>query len=222
MKQRTLYLSLLIIAVATPIVSVFSSTTTSIQVFFSPEDHLTEKLITKIKEAEHKIWAAVYMITDKRIANALIEAKNRGIDVQIVTDAITQESMYGKAHMLTEAGVNVRVFSVPSWSSTDKKKKLTRDLTKTWNNAPIMHNKFAIIDNIVWSGSFNWTVAANRKNRENATVIDDKVMLLKFCTEFSRLKHQSVPQEDWTNIRSLVSIVKEMFTKDSDLDIKNN
>ena len=57
------------------------------EVFFSPDDKPTNELIRKINKAKNKIHAAVYMITDKNIAKALITAKNkRGIDVQIITD----------------------------------------------------------------------------------------------------------------------------------------
>jgi phosphatidylserine/phosphatidylglycerophosphate/cardiolipin synthase-like enzyme len=52
-----------------------------------------------------------------------------------------------------------------------------------------MHNKFAIIDQKVWTGSFNWTHSANHKNHENVVIIggEDSIRL-KFLKQFDALK----------------------------------
>ncbi|MFC1854795.1 phospholipase D-like domain-containing protein [Candidatus Dependentiae bacterium] len=180
-----------------------------VEVLFSPGDHLASKLIAKIEAAKTKVWAAVYMITNKKIAQALIIAKERGLDVQVITDLSTVESPYGKAEMLTKAGIPVMVFCT-------RLHFVSKNKDKIWNNAPIMHNKFAIIDNIVWTGSFNWTVAADRKNRENVTILDDKVSLLQFSSEFGRLKRQSNLLGTYKTIRrfeDVFGLMSRFFSK---------
>ena len=32
-----------------------------------------------------------------------------------------------------------------------------------------MHNKFVLLDNQIWTGSYNWTVSAKKRNKENQT-----------------------------------------------------
>lgn len=154
------------------------------EVYFSPDDKINKKLIQKIGEAKKKIYAAVYMLTDKTIAQALIAAKvERGIDVQIITDKISAESSYGKAFMLAKNGVPVFVF-VPSESS----------FNHYLNAHAIMHHKFALFDNTIWTGSFNWTRSASSKNRENVITVSRNIPIHNtYLAEFNLLKQASVP-----------------------------
>ena len=79
------------------------------QVYFSPDDNITSHLLEEIGKAKIQIHVAIYMLTDKRIASALIDAKKRGVDVQVVADRISAESSYGKCEMLAEAKIQVFV-----------------------------------------------------------------------------------------------------------------
>lgn len=148
------------------------------EVLFSPVDKPTKRLLELINASRYRIHAAVYMITDKIIAEALIEAKvKRHVDVQIITDKITYESSYGKGKLLLESGVPLFVY--------DAKLPTTRFFA----NGPIMHHKFAIFDEVkVWTGSFNWTASANRCNQENVVITDEQQVCIKFKTQFNQLK----------------------------------
>lgn len=151
------------------------------EVFFAPDDKPTNELIRKINRAKNKIHAAVYMITDKNIAQALINAKNKhGIDVQIVTDLSNLENPYSKIDMLKSGGIDIFTFhSKPSYNK---------------NHDALMHNKFALLDNNVWTGSFNWTVSANKKNQENVFVTDDQKIYKRYEKHFDVLKKRCVLQ----------------------------
>ena len=75
------------------------------EVLFSPDDQPTKRLLSLISGAKKRIYAAVYMLTDKTIAEALIAAKKQNnVDVQIVTDKISVESLFGKGKMLAVTG----------------------------------------------------------------------------------------------------------------------
>jgi phospholipase D len=146
---------------------------TETSVYFSPDDKPTTHLINEINNAKSRIHAAIYMLTDKNIANALIEAKNkRNVDVQIVTDFSSVKSEYGKILLLKENDIKTFVFKLPSRSRF----------------TPLMHHKFAIIDNKVWTGSFNWTVSANRQNQENVICTDEGAVLERYVKQFETLK----------------------------------
>ena len=161
-------------------VGYLSSTTT---ILFSPTDHPTEKLITFLRSAKKNIYAAVYMITDKNIADELIRAQqNRNVDVQIVTDKITMDNILGRGKYLVANNVPVFVFTGDPIANALKEKN-------AFINS-IMHHKFAIIDDIVWAGSFNWTRSANQFNREDVFVTDESEPRKKYLARFHELKKE--------------------------------
>lgn len=178
--------------------------------FFAPYDKPTTQLIEFIDQSKKSIHAAVYMITDKDIAQALINAQRRGVDVRIITDQISV-GKYGKADMLVENGVPVYILDVHARQTREPKKHSTQLKNKTINkptisektklvstkwsteekwfsNDPLMHHKFMIIDEVLlWTGSFNWTGAANKKNHENVIASSDREICKQFGQNFSRM-----------------------------------
>ncbi|WP_232617475.1 phospholipase D-like domain-containing protein [Yersinia kristensenii] len=58
-----------------------------------------------------------------------------------------------------------------------------------------MHNKFMIIDNqSIQTGSYNYSVAANKSNAENVIYIkNDENIASKYTIEFNRLWNESAP-----------------------------
>jgi len=150
------------------------------EAFFAPDDHPKRKLIELISNTQNRIHAAVYMFTDKDIAQALIQAKQRGVDVKIILDPITIESTWGQAKNLSSNQIEVFIFDTKQHHSTNYQAKMF---------IPIMHNKFAILDNQVWTGSFNWTQNANQKNHENVIITDDETIIKKYEERFMVLQH---------------------------------
>ncbi len=126
---------------------------------FSPRGNITERIVKEIKKAKQEICAAVYMITSKKIVDALIAAHKNGITVKIVTDHGCIQSPYGKAYHLMQAGIPVKIY-YPSGSN----KKFP----------PLMHAKYAVIDQkISIEGSFNWTNSAELFNEEHIRITDN-------------------------------------------------
>lgn len=133
------------------------------QAFFSPDDQLTKKFIELIRGAKKSLIGAIYLISDKSIATEFIAAKERGVAVRLVVDPMCTQN-YGKAHLLAQHGVQTFVY-MPTC--------VAKDWKEFFGNDPIMHNKFLVVDGqLLWTGSYNWTVAANRKNQENALLLD--------------------------------------------------
>lgn len=97
---------------------------------------------------------AIYSLTNTEIVNALIRAKERGVDVRIVCD-LTQSkgaSMKKALKSLEEAGILVKIA---------RKQKFC------------MHNKVGIFDSrIVATGSYNWTFSGSEKNDENLVILE--------------------------------------------------
>ena len=165
----------IVVATATP--------KASLTPLFSPDDKPTRTLIELINNAQTSIHAAVYMLTDKTIAQALINAHARKIDVKIIIDPISI-GKFGKADFLKDGGVEVYVFNP---ATTTK----IAEPDKWFSSEPIMHNKFAIFDNkIIWTGSFNWTASANRMNAENVVYAIDKEACQCYEQYFNKLLTQ--------------------------------
>ena len=145
------------------------------QVFFAPDDNPAKQLIREINNSKEKIFVAIYMLTDRRIAQSLIDAKNkRGINVQVVADKINVENRMSKINLLKRNGIDIFIFN-PG-------RKLL--------NPPLMHDKFAILDNKVWTGSFNWTISANIQNHENVVLLDEEDVCKKYQDQFEKLKNR--------------------------------
>ena len=124
-----------------------------------------ERIIITINNAESSIDAAIYSFTSEKIATSLISANNRGIRVRVITDYLQSASRNSKDEFL-EDKIEIRV--MPSKNT--------------------MHNKFMVIDNeLVITGSYNWTKNGNTKNFENIAFIFDQELADKYREEFFEL-----------------------------------
>lgn len=137
--------------------------------YFSPHDKPAKHLQAALFKAQKRIWIAVYTLTHKALVNALCEAKKRGVDVQVATDIITVEYADHLLTQIKKAGIPLFVYH-----PTDKR---------------LLHHKFALIDDMVWTGSFNWTHAAATKNFENLLMLTDPEITHAYEKEFYRVCH---------------------------------
>lgn len=121
-----------------------------IEVAFSPQAGATELVIKAISTAKKSVLVAAYSFTSKPIAQALIAAHKRGVQVLVVVDKSQKTERYTSASFLANMGIPTRV---------DSQHK-------------IMHDKFMVVDSEhVETGSFNYTSSAERWNAENTLVI---------------------------------------------------
>jgi phosphatidylserine/phosphatidylglycerophosphate/cardiolipin synthase-like enzyme len=140
------------------------------QVAFSPDRGATALVIKTIGEAKHSIRVAAYSFTSKPLAEALLEAHKRGIDVEVVVDKSQATARYTAATFLANQGVPVRI---------------------DYRYA-IMHDKFIVVDGeAVEEGSFNYTAAAESRNAENVLVLHDTNVAAKYSKEWERLWGES-------------------------------
>ena len=132
--------------------SASDNVTPSIRVGFSPEGTAASLVVDVIKNAKRSIHVLSYMMTSSDIVNALIAAKQRGVDIFVVADSSSREKSQECLKALLRAGISVRVTSAYR----------------------LLHDKVIIADeNTVQTGSFNYTVSASNMNSENVVVIKD-------------------------------------------------
>lgn len=123
-----------------------------ISVCFTPGQNCTSLIERSIMEARKSVLMHAYSFTSEPIANALIRAKEKGVEVVILVDKSQVKDKHTKVWYLKAAGIKVLVDVLPG----------------------IAHNKVLIIDDErVITGSFNWTNAAQFRNAENVLMIGD-------------------------------------------------
>lgn len=167
MKVCIIFLSLLLIPLQS-IASDFSPGATY-QQCFTPGENCTQEIIDALNKAKNSIRVQAYSFTSAPIMQALVDAKNRGVDVRVILDkGQYKEGRYTSATFLRHNAIPVWVDYKPA----------------------IAHNKVMIIDNsIVIAGSFNFTKAAQQRNAENVSIITDKVYAEGFIKNWEgRLK----------------------------------
>lgn len=127
----------------------------TLEVAFSPNEGSEELVIKVIKSARNEIRILAYSFTSPAVVSALLNAKQKGIDIKVVADSknnITQDSS-GKARAalsaLVNSGIDVRTIGAYS----------------------IHHDKVIITDReTVEVGSFNYSSGAALRNSENVLV----------------------------------------------------
>ncbi|WP_161967693.1 phospholipase D-like domain-containing protein [Fimbriiglobus ruber] len=91
----------------------------SITVAFSPHAGATEAVVQVISEAKQTVHIAAYGFTSRPIAQALIQAHQRGAEVEIVLDKSNATARYSESEKIVAAGIPVRTTtSTRSWVVT--------------------------------------------------------------------------------------------------------
>lgn len=148
------------------------------EVYFSPQDHLAERLVRLIEKEEKSIRVAIYSITHAKIARALGQAKERGVLVEIIVDPTSSKSK-SPLHRLAKNQVPLYVWDPPA-TILGKSGKAKKGL---------MHDKFCIFGaHTVWTGSFNFTYDAESRNEENVVVLDAPEIAKKYLEHFEEIK----------------------------------
>ncbi|RIK39040.1 MAG: phospholipase [Chloroflexi bacterium] len=128
-----------------------------------------EALIQRIHDAQTSIRIVAFEFNLTPIAEALIDAHQRGVTVQWVTDneyGLTADQQEGRGQfaLLQEAGIEVRADT----------------------RSALMHNKFWIFDEqTVWTGSMNATLNDIFRNNNNVLVIESPAVAAIYEREFA-------------------------------------
>lgn len=131
-------------------------------------------IIDLFDQAKNTVHVAIYSLTEPNIVNAIIRANQRGVNIEIIADAIQSKSAK-QAYVikeLTQAGINVRL---------------------AIRQKSLMHNKVAIFDNqTICTGSFNWTVNAEENNDENLLIVDGQDL----ANDYEKYVYQRILQNE--------------------------
>jgi phosphatidylserine/phosphatidylglycerophosphate/cardiolipin synthase-like enzyme len=126
----------------------------TVQLAFSPEDDTGALIVRAIQGAKKQVLVQTFSFTHRKIAQALVEAKRRGVDVQLIADGEQIRKMQrGLVPEIASSGV-------PTFVDGEHDSA---------------HNKIMVIDAglpqaAVITGSFNFTHAAQYRNAENLLI----------------------------------------------------
>ncbi len=144
----------------------------SVEVFFSPQGGCTDAIVKVLGQAKSSVLIQAYSFTSAPIAKAVVDAYKRGIKTEVILDKSQRTEKYSSADFLAHAGIKVVI----------------DDMHK------IAHNKIMIIDsNIVITGSFNFTKAAEEGNAENLLIICSKDLAAKYTENWNKHAEHSEP-----------------------------
>ena len=142
-----------------------------IQVYFSPKGGCTEAVVETLNSASNTVWVQAYSFTSAPIAKALVDAKRRGLQIQVILDKSQRTGRYSEADFLQHN-------AIPTFIDAEH---------------AIAHSKIMIIDNqTVITGSFNFTKQAEKENAENLLVIREPGLAAKYAVNWrEHFKHST-------------------------------
>ena len=125
---------------------------------------LDERLADSIAEAQKSVDVAAYDFDLTTVAQALIAAQKRGVQVRLVTDTDNVDEQAVRS--IEKAGIPV----------VDDER------------GAIMHNKFVIIDgSTLWTGSWNLTENGTYRNNNNAVMLQSVRLAENYSAEFEEM-----------------------------------
>ncbi len=129
----------------------------SVKFFYSPYKNLIDNLVYKINNAKKNVYLEVYIFTEKRLREALVKAKKRGVDVKVILEK----------HPYKSPNLNDKTFNF-------FKKNWVEVVWSNTKNFSLNHSKIILIDDEVFLSTWNFTYNTFTKNREFFSFIDDK------------------------------------------------
>lgn len=157
--------------------------TGTVEVLFSPWNDAEARIVETITAARREIFVQAFIFTSRPIAEALIEARRRGVEVAVLADA----EMNGKGDRtqipaLASAGIPVA-------------------LETRYASA---HNKVILVDprqndGILITGSYNFTFSARMKNAENVLILRDNPALARaYLDNWHRHRKDATPLAEFS------------------------
>lgn len=144
---------------------------TPVEIYFSPDDGTARELIRLIQGAQESIYLLAYSFTSDGIASAILSRARAGVEVIGVFDESQYQSNEGtEFDRMVENGLDIRLDSNPH----------------------SMHHKVIIIDEqIVITGSYNFSNNAETRNDENTLVIHNPQIAALYTDEFNKVFQQA-------------------------------
>lgn len=148
------------------------SNTTHYEVCFTPHQKCIPLIQRKLATVKDTIRVMAYSFTSKPIADALIDAHKRGVEVVVIADKSQARDKRSQITRLAEEGITVLIDHKPA----------------------IAHNKVLILgQESVFLGSYNFSGGAEHRNSENLLFVSNKDLASQYIDNFNRRMGESKP-----------------------------
>ncbi len=151
------------------------------QVAFAPWDDVEGIIVKALDRAHDQILVQAYVLSNEKIVAALLRARARRVDVQVLVDETQRRKRVSRVLELVRAGIPVR-------------------LEVRYHSA---HNKLMVIDAerlfdaTVITGSMNYSDTSPSRNAENVLIITGSSDLVRdYAKNWHRHAEQAVPYEE--------------------------
>jgi phosphatidylserine/phosphatidylglycerophosphate/cardiolipin synthase-like enzyme len=143
-----------------------------VEVYFSPDDDIADRIVEVLRSAEKSIEFMVYTFTSDVLAEAILERGQAGVEVRGVIERDQASNPGSDYQRFLQAGLDVRLDSNPR----------------------NMHHKVIIIDDsILITGSYNFSRSAEEDNDENVLILYDVRVSEEYLIEFTRIFENATP-----------------------------
>lgn len=135
-----------------------------IEIYFSPQDGTLEHILEVVNSAKESIYFMAYSFTSDALADAMIEQAKSGVIIRGIFDKDQYHTNAGtEFDRLVNAGIDA-----------------TLD-----GNPRLMHHKVILVDQqIVITGSYNFSNNAEHTNDENTLIIHNPEIAAEYLAEF--------------------------------------
>lgn len=141
-----------------------------LEFYFSPKDGINQYVVDAINQAQKNIVFMAFSYTDKFISQAMIDAHKRGVAVQGVMETQNAQGTGAVFDALANADIDI-----------------LQD-----GNCYIMHHKTIVIDDqLVITGSYNFTKSAEKSNDENLMMIRSPKLAAQVLAEYALVRQQA-------------------------------
>ena len=140
--------------------------TVPVYFFLGPSPTMEKAVVAFIGAATQTLDVCVYDLNLPEFAQALLDARTRGVKVRVIVAQENAEKAYAISSQLAQM------------------EKLGM-LTLAHNRSGLMHNQFMVADKrLVWTGSYNLTRNCSRFNDNHAIVLESKELAENYSQEW--------------------------------------
>ena len=146
-----------------------------VETYFESEGNVRERIIELVDDAESNVYFMSFAFTDDDIAQAMVQRHRAGLEVRGVIEARNVKGTGSDFEAMEQAGVGVLADGHPY----------------------VMHHKVIIIDEeIVVTGSYNFSASAAESNDENVLIVHSPEIAAQYMAEFQRVYRQAKAAEE--------------------------
>jgi len=143
--------------------SVSGVTAEVLGVYFTPPAGAAQAIVLAVDASRQEVLVQAYGFTHNAIAQSLLRAHRRGVTVHVLLDQKSDSTNRYVMGLFQDAGVSVRLDGAHA----------------------IAHNKVMVIDqDVVITGSFNFTNSAETRNAENFLILKSEDLAKTYKTQW--------------------------------------